>query len=75
MRAASTRSLHGALRLLCVRCHNKVWADDKRGYSTAIDVAGNPIDPRHPANAKRRYGATTEPEGPEKDEGPTLRLG
>ena len=41
--------LTGKLRSLCTKCHNRLWAVDKRGYSTAVDATGKPIDPRHPA--------------------------
>jgi 5-methylcytosine-specific restriction protein A len=44
--------LTGPLRSLCERCHNKMWAVDKRGYSTAIGVDGRPLDPRHPCNVE-----------------------
>jgi predicted CXXCH cytochrome family protein len=45
--------LRGALKSLCVKCHNKLWAVDKRGYSAAVDVSGKPIDERHPALQQR----------------------
>jgi 5-methylcytosine-specific restriction protein A len=34
-------------RSLCAKCHAAVRAEQKRGYSTAVDVTGKPIDPRH----------------------------
>jgi 5-methylcytosine-specific restriction protein A len=43
----------GAFQSLCDSCHARKWADDRRGYSTAIGVDGRPIDPKHPGNASR----------------------
>ena len=43
----------GPLQSLCADCHNKKWADDFHGYSSAIGDDGFPIDPRHPFNQRR----------------------
>jgi 5-methylcytosine-specific restriction protein A len=43
--------LTGPLRSLCKSCHDRTWADDRRGFSNAIGVDGRPTDPRHPCNA------------------------
>jgi 5-methylcytosine-specific restriction endonuclease McrA len=43
----------GPLRSLCADCHNRQWAVDARGYSSAIGDDGLPIDPAHPFNQKR----------------------
>jgi 5-methylcytosine-specific restriction protein A len=40
----------GPLRSLCRDCHPGVWATDKRGYSSAIDEDGFPVDSNHPFN-------------------------
>jgi hypothetical protein len=45
--------IHGELVSMCERHHAPKWADDKRGYSTAIGLDGRPLDPKHPANAER----------------------
>jgi 5-methylcytosine-specific restriction enzyme A len=50
-----TKFLRGPLRSLCTRCHNKLWASDARGYSSACDVNGRPTDPRHPGLVERSY--------------------
>jgi 5-methylcytosine-specific restriction protein A len=47
--------LRSPLRSLCGACHNKLWASDKRGFSSACDVTGKPIDPAHPALVERPY--------------------
>lgn len=44
----------GPLQSLCVDCHNRKWADDKRGYRCDIDGDGLPIDPAHPFNQGQR---------------------
>lgn len=39
------------LQPLCQSCHNKIKQGiEARGYDTAIDLDGFPIDPKHPAN-------------------------
>ena len=50
-----TSFLRGTLQSLCKSCHDRKWADDRRGYSTAIGADGYPIDPNHPF----RKGTTT----------------
>jgi|SRR5215471_6979781 len=49
----------GKLRSLCTDCHNRKWADDARGYSTAVGLDGWPTDPRHPAYTHERKYSTT----------------
>jgi 5-methylcytosine-specific restriction protein A len=39
----------GRLRSSCKPCHDRKWADDRRGYSTAIGADGYPVDQNHPA--------------------------
>jgi 5-methylcytosine-specific restriction protein A len=52
-----TKFFTGKLQSLCKPCHDRKWADDRRGYSTAVDASGYPIDKRHPAYAHtRKYG-------------------
>jgi 5-methylcytosine-specific restriction protein A len=70
-----TGFMHGALQSLCDSCHARKWADDRRGYSTAIGADGRPIDPRHPANAESVHQPTPErnwpaetPASPPEDE-------
>jgi 5-methylcytosine-specific restriction protein A len=48
----------GKLRSLCADCHNRKWAADKRGFSTAVGLDGWPIDAAHPANKRNnlRFG-------------------
>jgi 5-methylcytosine-specific restriction enzyme A len=54
-----TKFLTGPLRSLCKRHHDAKWADDKRGYSTAVGLDGLPTDPRHPCyRHERKYGTT-----------------
>ncbi|WP_226578191.1 HNH endonuclease [Acuticoccus sediminis] len=37
---------------LCAPCHDaEAQAEERRGYSNAVDADGWPSDPRHPANA------------------------
>jgi 5-methylcytosine-specific restriction protein A len=43
----------GPLRSLCRDCHNRQWAVDARGYSSAIGDDGFPVDPAHPFNQRR----------------------
>jgi 5-methylcytosine-specific restriction endonuclease McrA len=59
-----TAFMHGALQSLCDSCHAHKWADDRRGFGTAVDVTGRPIDPRHPANAVRIYPTDLPPDAP-----------
>jgi 5-methylcytosine-specific restriction enzyme A len=40
----------GRLQSLCADCHNRKWADDRRGYRCDIDDDGLPIDPGLPFN-------------------------
>jgi 5-methylcytosine-specific restriction protein A len=50
----------GALRSLCKCHHDPKWADDKRGYSTAIGADGLPTDSNHPYyQHERKYGPTS----------------
>lgn len=42
----------GELQSLCANHHSAAkQSEEARGFSTAIDAAGYPLDPRHPANA------------------------
>jgi 5-methylcytosine-specific restriction protein A len=38
----------GRLQSLCAACHAGKWAEDARGYSSAIGDDGYPVDQRHP---------------------------
>lgn len=39
------------LQSLCTSCHSQAkQSEERRGYSTAVDVTGWPTDPQHPAN-------------------------
>ena len=41
---------NGLLQSLCSPCHNSLKQQvEKRGYSTACDVHGRPLDPNHPS--------------------------
>jgi 5-methylcytosine-specific restriction enzyme A len=42
---------HGALQSLCAHHHNSLKKHiETRGYSSACDVDGRPIDPKHPSH-------------------------
>jgi hypothetical protein len=43
----------GPLRSVCKEHHDRKWADDQRGYNTAVDADGNPVDKRHPFHQDR----------------------
>ena len=40
------------LQSLCATCHGVKRTEEHTGYSHAVDVDGNPIDPRHPWNLR-----------------------
>jgi 5-methylcytosine-specific restriction protein A len=59
-----TKFLTGELQSLCRECHNKKWADDRRGYSTAVGADGWPLDERHPVNKQDRAAQDAKPAEP-----------
>ena len=47
---------HDNLESLCKACHDSdAQAEDIHGHSKAVDNAGYPIDPKHPANRRRPH--------------------
>ena len=45
---------NGELQSLCRPCHARdKQGEEARGYSSAVDADGFPMDPRHPFNAPR----------------------
>ena len=43
------------LQPLCKQCHDSAKKEQEaRGYHSALDAAGYPVDPAHPANVKAR---------------------
>jgi 5-methylcytosine-specific restriction endonuclease McrA len=44
----------GELQSLCGPCHSRLkQQEEARGYHSAVDADGYPIDPNHPANNLR----------------------
>lgn len=42
---------NGALESVCKKCHDSsIQSQERRGFSTACDLDGYPVDPKHPAN-------------------------
>lgn len=55
--------LCGALQSLCKSCHDGAKQRiEKRGYDTACDLDGYPLDPAHPANKPRFRKDGTRPD-------------
>jgi len=49
---------------VCADCHDgPIQSEERRGFSTSVDQAGWPTDPRHPANRAAAMGRSNVAEG------------